>query len=174
MNKKIVALAISALFVSSTAMAETVNSTLTVTGALGTATCNVQLPSGSLSVPTLSDSDINSKSTWQKITEIDAGNITVSNCSGKTLQLTVDATGGAKSGTYLYPMLANMNQQQRDFAFHMTVGESGASLGAQQEISSENGNIPVKLSLIKLSGNYNKQYSGGTYSVPYTFNVTYN
>ncbi|RBQ41317.1 fimbrial protein [Escherichia coli] len=169
-NKLIVA-AVSALLLSGTAMAETFDSTINVTGTIGTPTCNVQLPSGDITVPNLSIADINGKSQWGKITTISAGNIVVKDCSDKTLKLTV-TTPNSSTGKYVYPHFGGTNQQ-KDFAFYLGINNTGVSLNTPIDFANTDASYPVSLDMIKLSNNYNKSYAG-TYSAQYTFNVTYN
>ncbi|QMM78526.1 adhesin [Escherichia coli] len=171
-KSKIAITAISALLISGTAMAQTSTGSVSATGTFNAATCSVTLPNATVSFGTVTNQEVNNAKQYQKIKTVTADQrITVTDCTTPaSLEVT---TANTQTGGYVYPALSEgTNNQQRDFALWMKVGNTGVS-SYSTPIKLANGSYPIELQMIKMSGNYNKNYTGA-WSAQYTLTATYN
>lgn len=172
-KNKITIAAISALLISGTAMAQTSSGSVSATGSFNAATCSVTLPNATASFGTVTNQEVNAANAYQKIKTVIADQgISVTNCTTPA-SLTV-ATTNTQANGYVYPALAEANglPQQRDFALWMKVGNKAVS-SYNAPIELANGTYPIELQMIKISNNYNKNYTGA-WSAQYTLTATYN
>lgn len=169
MTKKnlIVVLAVSTLLASGASMAQTANGTVTATGSFNAATCNVSIPSSTVSFGSLTNAELDAAKAFASLKKLSATPIVVNNCSTGA-SLTVTTTTAQENG-YFYPTVGG--KAQRDFALWLDIGKQGIKNNTPMQLV--NGSYPIDFDLVKITNTKDSKYTGN-WNAQYTLVATYN